>query len=120
LAASPPANGSERTHRPRDELFEELIAACGLSLEELTRSARGATNAALKQLREVNATPGEIGTRAGRFRSMYPGLTLTPNALAKHWPALAGTGANPSANGQRRSNTDAIREGFRRMGVTLE
>ncbi len=86
----------DRAERKADELFESLAEACGIDWHHLTPAARGELNAATKALREAgDATPNEIGLRAGFYRLTYPTAALTPSALAKHWPALA--------NGARRS-----------------
>src|SRR5690606_38135511 len=63
---------------------------CGLPLAELTASARGALNRATKELRDLHATPAEVHRRATAYRATYRGATLTPSALAKHWPSLNG------------------------------
>lgn len=54
---------------------------------------RGALNVALKAIREACFMDGlhpdgiaeEIKLRAAAYRQTFPGLTLTPTALAKHW-----------------------------------
>lgn len=76
--------------RQPDLLWERLLSECGVDADSLTKSARGSANAALKQMKEVGATPEEITRRATRFRSRYASITLTPTALAKHWPQLGG------------------------------
>lgn len=74
-----------KLQRRRDALFDALAEACQLAPEDLTPSARGALNRALKDLRAVGATPDEIHRRAGQYRQMWPAVTLTPTALARHW-----------------------------------
>jgi len=54
-----------------------------------TRSERGRRNAAVKELRDVGATPDEISARVREYRKRWPHLTLTETALVKHWSALA-------------------------------
>jgi hypothetical protein len=80
--------------RKRDELFEALAAACGIDTRQLTRSARGPLNRALKDLRDVGATPPDVAARAELYRRQFKGVALTPTALAKHWAALV-EGAAP-------------------------
>jgi hypothetical protein len=54
---------------------------------------RGALNAALKAIREAahseglleEGLPEEIRLRCNAYRQVFPGITLTPTALAKHW-----------------------------------
>lgn len=72
----------------RDELFDALAEACGVDVSQVTRSARGALNRALADLREVGATPDEIKARAKQHRRKWPTITVTPMSLAKHWPEL--------------------------------
>lgn len=74
-----------KTPRKRDPLFDAAVDACQIDPAELTRPARGALNAALKDLRAVDATPDEIHQRAEAYRRMWPTVTLTPTALARHW-----------------------------------
>ncbi len=54
---------------------------------------RGALNKALSAIREAAQTEGigeedlatEITLRASAYRRLFPGIALTPIALAKHW-----------------------------------
>lgn len=71
--------------RKRDRLFEALCESCGMDWHNLTASARGPTNRALKELRDVDATPDEVRCRARHYSMHMPNATLTPSALAKHW-----------------------------------
>lgn len=81
----------------KDLLFEALAEVCGMSLGELTKSARGSMNRATKELRDLSATPAEVERRAQAYRKKYPGIELTPSALAKHWPALSANGNGSGA-----------------------
>lgn len=83
--ASPTPSG-----RRRDALFDAVVEACGIEPAELTPSARGAVNKALAGLRSVTASPEDVFDRAAAYRKVYPRNTLTPSALAKHWPQLGG------------------------------
>lgn len=85
LAAKPP----ESVTRKKDTLFETVARVCGISTTTLTRSSRGQLNAALKELREVNATEAEVEAKAKAYRKQYPNATLTPSALVKHWSSFA-------------------------------
>lgn len=82
-----------------DLLFDAVVLACEMDPTGITPSARGALNKALKDLRSVGATAMAIEGRAAAFRATYPDLTLTPNALAKHWPQL-----NPAKAGKRQTS----------------
>jgi len=66
-------------------LAETVADVCGIDLARMTRSGRGAFNAALKDLRDAGATPEQIPAGAAIYRWQVP---LTPTALAKHWGSL--------------------------------
>lgn len=44
---------------------------------------------AVKVFVEVGATPAEVERRGRNYRASMPGVALTPEALVKHWSALA-------------------------------
>lgn len=54
----------------------------------MTPSSLGAFTGALKQIRDVGATPSDVRARANRYRGRFR-TPLTASALAKHWPSLA-------------------------------
>jgi hypothetical protein len=83
LAAAP------REAPTKDDLFETVAQVCGISLDGITRTARGQLNKAVKELREVQATPEQIHHKAKAYRTQYPNATLTPTALTKHWSSFA-------------------------------
>ncbi len=84
-----------KKERPRDELWDTLIAVLGYDTKDITRNIREQINGALKQLREVQATPYDIQQRAQIYRFMYPTLILTPMGLVNRWADL--TEANLTA-----------------------
>ena len=65
------------------------------ALAEITSTdwavGRGELNAALRDIRKQADIPdsyllgAEIHERAKMYRQVFPGIALTPNALAKHW-----------------------------------
>lgn len=84
-----PENLAPKSARERDELFEATAEVCGIDWQrDLTDHARGPLNTAVKQLREVGATPAEVRRRAQNWPGLFERATLTPPALAKHWPQL--------------------------------
>jgi len=85
LAATPPK--AER--RVKDNLFETIADACGISLTGMTRTARGQLNKATKELREVGATEEQVRHKAKAYKAQYPNAALTPTALIKHWSSFA-------------------------------
>lgn len=69
----------------RDDLWDALVAALG---DVQTRTERSKRNGAVKQLRDIGASPLEVTPRVRRWSTMYPGATLTDTALVKHWSSL--------------------------------
>jgi hypothetical protein len=98
--APPPmaAKPKEITIQKRDLIFETLAEVCGIDWRGLTSSARGSLNSAVKELKAVGATPDEIRRRAQNYRLDMPLATLTPTALAKHWPRMGELAPNMSPN----------------------
>lgn len=78
--------------RKRDEIFEAVAEVSNLSLDGLTDSERGRCNRAAKELKKVDATPDEIRRRAKIYRETWPGIDLTPNALAANWSRMKSGG----------------------------
>lgn len=81
LAAAP------RQRKP-DLLWDAMVEACGINTATLTKNERGRINEALKQLREVSATPDDIRRKAAAYRKTWPDVSLTPTALVSHWSTL--------------------------------
>ena len=77
-----------KTARKPDLLFDAVTQVCGMDPEQLTDSSRGALNKSLAMLRGVGADPAEVPVRAANWQTVFPEATLTPTALAKHWPQL--------------------------------
>lgn len=76
---------SLRGARPRDLIWETIIDVCGLQDKKTTKSERGAWNSAVKELKDAGATPEEIKHRAQCFQQLWPGISMTPTALARRW-----------------------------------
>jgi hypothetical protein len=68
-----------------DELWEALVTEMG---DVLTPSERGIRNKALKELRAIGATEGDIRSRCHAYRVKWPRMSLTATALVKHWSSL--------------------------------
>lgn len=85
-----PAKAGERAPavRPRDDVWDAMLAVCGLSGSTPTATERGKWNHAAKDLRDVGATPGEISRKARVYRRRWPNVSLTPMALAANWSQL--------------------------------
>lgn len=84
--------------RKRDELFEAMVEVCELNPDELTKSARGRINTAVKELRDVGASPAGVRARAGVHRQRWPNAELTPTSLAANYAQLG----RPASNGHSR------------------
>jgi hypothetical protein len=84
----PEPERSQRIVRKPDPLFESVLEVCYLDATRLTPSARGSINRAVKELREVGADSEMVLRAADEYRQRYATLTLTPPALAKHFPSL--------------------------------
>jgi hypothetical protein len=74
--------------RPRNDLWDAVIEACGWH-GQLTKSQQGRTAAAVKELRDIGATPDQVKQRTIIYRLKYPKVDVTPNALAANWASLA-------------------------------
>ena len=83
LAATPKVSTTSHQHT-----FDVLAEVCGISTDNLTKSARGQLNRAAKELREVGATPDEIRSKAKAYLRKYPNAAITPTALTKHWSSF--------------------------------
>lgn len=87
LGLPPPA---PKKPRARDLTFEAMADACAMDLTQITSSARGALNRALREIREVrpDLTPEAIRLAVSFYRSLHPSWPVTAPAIAKHWPEL--------------------------------
>lgn len=87
------ADAPRRTNdRPPDLLFEAVAAACydDAALHgNLTKDERGRVNAAVKQLREINASPDDVRRAFREARRLWPAVTtISPQALTANWHSL--------------------------------
>ena len=90
----------KKPDRPRDPIWDTLMEVCGIETTAIPQSARGGYNRAVKELKEVGATPDQIRNRASRWHKVYSGATLTPTALVKHWASLAGSQPKKQSEGR--------------------
>lgn len=94
LAAAP--REPVKKQRKTDPLWDTMLQTCGINPQTLTGSERGRINKALKELREVGATPDELRARAKTYTTKYPGAALTPTALSGNWSQLTPPTRNPT------------------------
>lgn len=71
--------------RPRDEVWDALVAIFG---EPTTRSNRRLRNLIVVSLKEAGANYAEIHARVVAWSDHFPGATLTETALEVHWDRL--------------------------------
>lgn len=76
------------------------MAACGVDTSQITKSSRGAYNNAVKELKAIGATPGQITLRARRYQSKWPTASLTPTALVRRWSELDTGAAAPVSDAE--------------------
>lgn len=76
----------------RNVLFDSLAAACGVNTNEITPYAGARIGKAMSNILAAcpAVTPEEIAARVDRYRRFHPTWTVTPTAIASHWPALGG------------------------------
>lgn len=98
-------NGRERkgkdlapSERKQDPLWDALMYVCRIDTAKITKSARGAYNRAVKELKEVDATPESIAHAAMAYRLAYGDVALTPSALAKHYAGAEGVATQPKVS----------------------
>lgn len=82
--------GDERrtVKRQPDLLFEAVVDVCGHDPSRLTKAERGRINAALKDLRTVDATPEQVRGAARAWQRTYPNARLTATALSANWSTI--------------------------------
>ena len=74
-------------------LRSAVLEACNIDSDRITRSAEGVITKAVNDLAAVGASPDDVPAAAKTYRDRFPVATLTPAALAKHWPLLVPTRA---------------------------
>jgi hypothetical protein len=84
-----PAQPIRGKDRPRNELWDAVVEACGWNGQALTKSQQGRTASAVKELSEIGAEPAEVRRRAANYRLKYPGMDVTPTALSANWASIA-------------------------------
>jgi len=80
----------EKKPRKQDPLFNKLADLCGMEYERMTTQSKKATAVALAGIRQAmpELTEDDLEQAVVNYRALYPGATVTPNALSKHWPTL--------------------------------
>jgi helix-turn-helix protein len=88
-ASPPPSRAASTKTRPPDPTWDALLVACDAVGRALTKDERGRFNAAVKQLKAVDATPEEIIQAGRRVHRLWPNLpVVTPQTLTGNWHLL--------------------------------
>lgn len=74
-----------RTTRPRDVLYDAWTQTWG---EPVTRTERGRLNRALKELREVGATPDQVTRALRNYDAEFKGCARSPQGVTGNWRLL--------------------------------
>lgn len=99
-AATGDHGGNVKPLRPRDPLFDSLVAAFGIDYDQTTRSTKTLIGKLTAELREIGAQPEDVKTRHDRYARKWPRWELTPPALVKHWHELGDQQAAATARGR--------------------
>jgi hypothetical protein len=84
----PKEDGPPQAARPRDLIWDAMIATFGYG-SEITTAQRGQLNKAVKDLKIQGATPAEIPIRFDRMRRAWDGHLVSPAKFAQWWPQFA-------------------------------
>ena len=105
-------DGLGRTVAPlarRDELWDVLVEQLG---DVSTKNERAKRNGAVKQLRDVGATPDEVRRRCDAYRIRWPGADLTDMALVNQWSqVVAALPAGTAMSGDQITQALRLTEG---------
>lgn len=85
IASEKISSAKDPPKRPPDLIFEAVCEVCGINPRDLTKTQRGPLNRAVKELKDVKASPQDIFVRAQVFQALWPSIKLTPMALASRW-----------------------------------
>jgi hypothetical protein len=109
----PAVLAEERTERQiRNGIWEGIREVTGF--EPKTDGDKSRMGKVVKDLRAKGAHPEDVPARATRYRQAWPKMTLTPEALVKHWDVFAAE-TTTGLNGAQ-TNLDTL---HRNMDVAL-
>ncbi len=74
--------------KEHEALYEALVE--GWLYEPATKSEAGKVHKAAKEIRKAGGTPDEVEEAYAAFKTKWPGVDATPNAIAGHWGELLG------------------------------
>lgn len=76
--------------RARDLLYDAWVEVWG---EPVTATERGRLNKALKELREIDATPDQLRQVLRRYDREFNGCTRSPQGVTGNWTLLLNSAA---------------------------
>jgi len=95
----------------RDLVFETLAEVCGYDWKGvMTRDERGRLNKAVKQLKDIDATPEDIQLRAKNFVMAY-GFHPQPQSITSMWTKLQTNQPKLTKNQLEQLQKNALQEG---------
>jgi len=95
----------------RDLIFETIASVCGYDWKGvMTKDERGRLNKAVKQLKEIKATPEQITLRAKNFVFAY-GFHPQPQSITSMWSKLATNQPKLSKKQLEQLQKNALQEG---------
>lgn len=74
--------------KARDEVWDAVMEACDIDQAAISKSARGAYNAAVRDLKAMGATPEQIAVKAANWLRYWSTVTITPTALVRRWAEI--------------------------------
>ena len=91
ISGEPVKEKKPKATRPRNELLDGLVSACGGDPEQTTKAGWSQAATALRDIRQVapNVTVDVLRQKAEAYRKAHPDWELTTSALAKHWGTLS-------------------------------
>lgn len=97
----------ERERYERD-LFTAICTACGYPLGQLTKTARGRVQRAVKELAEITATADQVEVVAQGLRAEYKtDGVVTPQGITGNWPKFVG---GTASDGRMKKEREAQQE----------
>lgn len=115
LVPLPQPEVSAQRRKP-DHVWEAVLFVSGVDGSAIPKSARGAYNRAVADLKAVGATPEEVVRRAAIYRAKWPEVSLTPTALARRWAECEQyVPSSPAHALRQQAEADAVAERLRAM-----
>lgn len=85
-AADAPRPTAKQPTPLKNPLWDALVS--GIGIEPKTADEKSRYGKAIKQLKEIEATPEDVVVHCANYRAAWPDLDLTVEALLKHWSRM--------------------------------